>query len=200
MDCRTWISAAPAVWGSRGIPRGRLPTSGTVRKVCGSWRGALVEAGVVVREQRWRNLDPAFGHWLAGLIDGEGSFGIGRVKHGYGLRVSIQLRDDDSAILKEIQMRLGLGSISRRAGRSGNTNPGCVWMVQTRADVEELVEVLDRYPLRSKKAADYAIWRQAVEVWSAMPYRVPGVRDWGPLIELKQKLETVRKYRPPIDG
>ena len=188
------------MWGRAGIPRDKYPAPGTVRKVCGSWQSALAEADVLPsREQRWRHLESAFGHWLAGLIDGEGSFGIGRVKDGYGLRLSIQLRDDDCEILREIQLRLGLGSIGRRPGRSGNAKPCCVWTVQSRADVEELVEVLDRYPLRSKKAAHYAIWRQAVEVWSGMPRRSWGSRDWGPIIELKQQLEAMRQYRPPTD-
>ena len=181
-------------WGRAGIPRGKFPTPSTVRKVCGSWRSALAEAGVLVpREQRWRSLDPAFGHWLAGLIDGEGSFGIGRVKRGYGARLSVQLRNDDSAILTEIHVRTGRGSIGRRSARS-NSRPGCVWMVQSRADTEELVEILDQYPLRSKKAADYVIWRRAVELLSAMPREH---RDWMPIVELKRELESVRQYRPP---
>jgi hypothetical protein len=189
------------LWDQAGIPRHEYPTVGTVKKVFGSWRRALDEAGVLpVREQRWQNLHPAFGHWLAGFIAGEGNFRIHCSKSGhyYSAAFAIKLRDDDSEILEEIWRRVGLGTIYRQVRRSGNSKPACVWVVQSRADCQELVEVLDNYPLRSRKAADYAIWRNAVAVWSAMPQgnRWRGPRNWGAMITLKRELESVRTYTP----
>ena len=192
----------PEVWARAGVPRDRFPSTSLVQKVCGSWHKALDDASVLpVREQRWRNLDPAFGHWLAGLIDGEGCFTVSRQSHGYGARFRLSLRDDDAAILKEIHVRLGLGTLGRRErSRRVNAKPCLEWTVESRPDAEELVEILDRYPLRSKKAADYTVWKRAVKVSSAMPYRTRAKRDWGPLIELKQQLESVRQYRPSAGG
>lgn len=181
-------------WRGRGVMRDEFPTPDTVKKVLGlSWHDALDEAGVIpVREQRWRNLDPAFGHWLAGLIDGEGSFGIQRSGRYLYPRFVLGLRDDNGDVVEDIQLRLGLGRIYRAQPR-GNRNPACVWTVASRADVEELVEILDEYPLRAKKAAEYAIWRRAAELWSAVPEER---RDSGQMIELQRELRATREYRP----
>ena len=159
------------------------------------------EAGVVgLGEQRTRTLDAGFGDWFAGLTDGEGNFSIHRIAGTY-FRPSfaIKLRDDNTAILKEIQTQLGLGAIYREVNRRGNRNPCRRWVVQSRTDAQELVEILDRYPLRSRKAADYAIWQRAVAQWSTMPRgkRWCGHRDWAAMVELKEQLESVRKYLPP---
>jgi len=187
-------------WDRAGTGRHEFPSTHTVKRVFGSWHAALAEAGVPpVRAERWRTLDAAFGHWLAGLVDGEGCFTVTRRHSGaaFSPRFTMRLRDDDSAILDDIQLRLGLGSIHRAAGH-GNSMPCCVWDVQSGPDTEELAEVLDRYPLRSKKAADYAIWRKAVELWSAMRSghrRSRRERDWGPMVQLKQELESVRRYQ-----
>jgi LAGLIDADG endonuclease/Homing endonuclease associated repeat len=183
-------------WSRVGTRSRECPSSTTVKRVFGSWHGALADAGVLpVREQRWRTLDPAFGHWLAGLADGEGTFGIHRAGLGtyFSPRFAIKLRNDDTAILQEIQLRLGLGSIYREVG-----SRLCRWQVHSRGDVEELVKILDRYPLRAKKARDYLIWRRAVEVWTTMPRgnRERRQRGWCAIAELKQDLESVRKYRP----
>jgi len=181
-------------WDRAGVSRDEFPSTNTVQRVFGSWRAALLAARVVtVREQGWRTVDPAFAHWLAGLIDGEGCFIIrcpADRRVGCSARLTVWLRDDDTAILREIHQRLGLGSIRRQVPRSGN--PSCVWVVQSRADTQALVEVLDHHPLRTRKAADYAIWRRAVEVLSAMPR---GHRDSGQLFELRRQLKSVRKYR-----
>ena len=153
-------------WDRAGVSRDEFPSTNTVQRVFGSWRAALLAARVVpVREQGWRTVDPAFAHWLAGLIDGEGCFIIrcpADRRLGCSASFTVRPRDDDTAILREIDQRLELGSIRRQVPRSGN--PSCVWVVQSRADTQALVEVLDHHPLRSRKAADYAIWRRAVEV------------------------------------
>jgi hypothetical protein len=159
-----------------------------------------VERALCARPETWRMLEPAFGNWLAGLIDGEGSFSIRRQNRaGYRASLAVALRDDDGAILEEIKVRLGLGCIYR-TGRSGNSNPRCTWEVHSRTDVRKLVEILDEYPLRGNEAADYVVWRRAVELWSAVPrgHRSPGARDWGPMVELQEQLKSVRKYRPRI--
>jgi hypothetical protein len=52
-----------------------------VKTVFWFWSDAIQAAGVLPpREHRWREFDPAFGHWLAGFIAGEGCFGIHRSK------------------------------------------------------------------------------------------------------------------------
>jgi hypothetical protein len=97
-------------------------------------------------------LDPAFGHWFAGLTDGEGCFWVHR--------------------------------------------PSTSWMVQSAVDVDRLVTVFERFPLRAKKRRDLEVWLRAVACARAIPRgnRWKGAKDWTPLLELKAELERVRLY------
>jgi LAGLIDADG endonuclease/Homing endonuclease associated repeat len=172
---------------------GRYPSRSTVTQTFGSWRVALVAAGVLVLPREgWRTLDPAFGHWLAGLIDGEGSFKIDCGARP-AAQLAISLRDDDTAVLKDIQLQLGLGRVYHII-RRGNAKPQSVWAVGARAETQAMVEVLDRYPLRSKKLRAYGLWRQAVAFLATLPR---GSRDWARIVGLKQQLSSVHAYQPP---
>ena len=150
------------------------------------------------------DLDPAFGHYLAGFIDGEGSFRVAENNGGRSLccRFSIKLREDDRDILVEAKQRLGIGTLLRDTsqGTHRTSKPSARWQVYDRPGCLKLVAVLDAYPLRAKKARDYAIWREAVFEWG----RVGGVRsgyagpaNWGRMRELKAQIEEVRRYRVP---
>lgn len=111
------------------------------------------------------DIDDAFGHWLAGLADGEAHFGIhlsGRDRSCWRFTFQIKLRDDDSSTLEEIYRRLPLGGLTRSTCRSTGQRPTCTWQVQSRDALRLLVGVFDQYPLRSKKARDYSIWREAL--------------------------------------
>lgn len=153
---------------------------------------------------RWANMDAAFGHWLAGFIDGEGCFLIGRQggRSGSGYRPSFQLkiRADDRRILDEIVERTGIGYVRHAAaggqGLSGRGNPQLQWRVVGQAERFQLVQLLDRYPLRAKKARDYAIWRVAVLELQRNPHRPgPGkARDWAPFALWMRELRAVRAY------
>jgi hypothetical protein len=71
-----------------------------------------------------------------------------------------------------------------------------VWIITKRAELGRLIEILDTYPLRAKKARDYAIWREAVRIWLAMrPTGGLPRRDWSAFEELAQRLRDVRVYR-----
>ena len=146
-------------------------------------------------------MDTSFGHWLSGLIDGEGCFRVHKGKRGayYATHFALKLRDDDTPVLREIWGQTGFGVLKPDRTRSGNSNPCMAWVIQSKADCLRLVELLDKYPLRSRKARDYVLWREAVEVWVSMNRgnRWHGPRDWSPMIRLKEAIEDARSYRPP---
>lgn len=160
-----------------------------------------------------------FGHWLAGWIDGEGSFIITRKNehHGtgyvsYAPYFDLKVRDDDEGLIREIIAVTGIGYTYRRPSR-GASHPMFGWRVQGRDQTARLVEILDHFPLRSRKAADFAIWRQAVITLNGMlgkgslVGRKPGgepirraAQDWAPMAALKQALQEGRVYMPRMEG
>jgi hypothetical protein len=145
--------------------------------------------------------DDAFGHWLAGFIDGEGCFKITRISRSvtYRCQFSLGVRVDDLATLEAVRDRLGFGSIYRFPGRrESNTRASARWDIINKRDGRALVDLLDRFPLRSKKARDYAIWREAMLLW--WTYR--GNRwhrdgPWDRIAELKAELERARRFCEP---
>lgn len=150
-------------------------------------------------------LDSGFGHWLAGFMDGEGCFSIQEQRNrGYGqtlhyvCKARVTLRGDDAAILYEISERTGIGTVLSQ--HCSNVNPKATWEVSRKAECVALIAILDRYPLRAKKAADYELWRQAVFAWMEIRRGgAPGTRgqvqhDWSEIRDLRARLMASREY------
>src|ERR1044072_9971066 len=115
--------------------------------------------------QAYVNWDPRDDAWLAGFADGEGSFILSQCARYQRIhpRFVISLRADDMAILEALQEAFG-GSV----GFSRHKWPGapkCQWHVVNKKSLPGIVNYFDRFPLRAKKARDYAIWRQAVPIY-----------------------------------
>ncbi len=153
------------------------------------------------------DLDDGFGHWFAGFVAGEGSFLIYR--HGRGGRSGspsylcgcrIGLRADDAGILHEIVDRTGVGVVRVYERKVTKHAPYAEWRTRSRNECVALVHILDRYPLRAKKAADYVIWREAVRYWAGMSRpsrssRLVHHRHWEHMEHLMLQLHTIREYR-----
>lgn len=156
-------------------------------------------------------MEDPFGHWLAGFMDGEACFYIRSDhrtgKHQCGMRVA--LRDDDAAIIERIHAETGIGNVTRsdwHARQRPTNRPQANWTISSRADCVRLVELLRRFPLRSKKARDFEVWARAVEVWTAVGERgeEPGARrgqkggrssyNWREMESLAAELQAVRAY------
>ena len=137
------------------------------------------------------SVNDGFLNWLAGLIDGEGYFGIRRqlIGHQFLVEFALRLRDDDFEILVEICERLGLGWITRSEA-SGSTHPSAGWRVSSQTDTMKLMEILDGHPLRTRKVKDYLIWREAV----IEQQKHPGDRNLIKLQYLHDKIRFVRAY------
>jgi LAGLIDADG endonuclease len=140
----------------------------------------------------------AFGNWLAGFLDGEACFVIEkRTSACYSTRLSLVLRHDDAAIIAEIAATTGLGSIELKNSPSLDGRPQIGWHVRTKADCAALVNLLDRYPLRAKKARDYAIWREAVGYWvasSRIARSSAKQTTWPLMADCLARLRAVRSY------
>jgi hypothetical protein len=161
-------------------------------------------------------VSPELGHRFAGLCDGEGSFIIHRKRNrGYDLtsyvcRFTMGLRADDQPLLELLRDCLGLGQISIAsasiAADRRQPHPTARWDVMAKRDCLRIVQILDEFPLWSKKAADFAIWREAVVYWnkprryakktrrSATTTRIIQAIDWSPLAELHGELRQIRRY------
>ncbi len=141
------------------------------------------------------DLDEAWGNWFAGLIDGEGCFHFEhRQSPGTVFIFSLQiaLRDDDLAILEEIQRNLGFGSIYRYPASSGygrNANPKAVYKTTSMPQAEVIVEIFKRFPLRAKKSRDLIVWTEGLQE----ALKGPG-RDVERLIFLHEHLLKTRRY------
>lgn len=175
-------------------------------------RQAVLNARAIQEREREvaRTLDHVpsdFGHWLAGFIDGEGCFSIlyRSTNRTYACGLTIALRDDDAAVLEAIRETLGFGSLSairRSASKRGfDTKPGALWRAGTRLDCLRLVRLLDRYPLRAKKARDFTIWREAVAVWLGVHQGGHGginAARWQRMADLKTMLSETRRYQGSV--
>ena len=130
----------------------------------------------------------AFGHWLCGFADGEACFWLGFNSRKRGRRTPccrflIGLRHDDVAILRLVRSYFGVGRLhfSSRAGKTGRTGaqPTFHYTVTTCADhLHVIVPFFERFPLRSKKARDFPIWRTAVRFACERQRRGKGMLHW----------------------
>src|SRR4051794_37301444 len=102
--------------------------------------------------------------WLAGFVAGEGCLTI-RHDHrhdNFWPSLKIALRDDDGAILYECREAFGGHVEEHHSGtaKARGWNPQVRWIVNAKVDLMRLVAYFDRFPLRAKKADEYAVWRE----------------------------------------
>lgn len=115
--------------------------------------------------------DLGFCSWFTGFFDGEGCIVAmtrpctGRPQYSeFRLQVRVQIREDDASVTDYIHRTIGCGRTAKhRAGISTTTRASVSWYCETIQDLAEvIVPLFDDFPLRTKKAKEFAIWRQLV--------------------------------------
>ncbi|MBI5622114.1 LAGLIDADG family homing endonuclease [Candidatus Falkowbacteria bacterium] len=109
-------------------------------------------------------------HYIAGFIDGEGSFSVSINHHKTltsGIEIKpefeIELRADDREILERIVATIGCGKVYDCSYERYGWFPHAKLKVTSAKDLEEkLFPFIDQYPLQAKKRQVYALFREIV--------------------------------------
>ena len=139
--------------------------------------------------------------YLAGLVDGEGSFLIRKVsrRSSYHVMMQLGLRLDSGFVLKELAGVFG-GSLSVyeiRGGANPDHKPLIRWAVVGKQDVLRLIAYFDEFGL-VVKGAEYEVWREAALLYYRYAVGTGGGKtpDWlmSAMESAKTELERLKKY------
>lgn len=109
-----------------------------------------------------------FKEWLCGFIDSEGSFYIEPNNKGRSYRFNFQivLHIDDIEVLHFIKSKLGMGEVRDRGSNA-------IFTIRAQQDIVELIEILSKYPLNSKKYLDFSDFKRAFELYTNSKTKTP---------------------------
>jgi hypothetical protein len=137
-------------------------------------------------------------YWFTGLCDGEASFTSAAQwsKAHIHPRFAIIMQQDDK-LLREVEAMFGFGSLCanqpsclRKGG--GHFGPRLAWSVDKRSDLLFMCQFFSAYPLRSKKQAEFKLWRRFVIAYCG---KTTGFRQ---LVELAMKVSSLNERRSPF--
>lgn len=114
--------------------------------------------------------EPLNPHYVAGFVDGEGSFSVSINKHKTLKRrieikceFEIELRADDREVLERICATIGCGKIYDCSYDRYGWYPHVKYKITSSKDLEHyLFPLFDRYPLQAKKAKVYKLFKEIV--------------------------------------
>jgi hypothetical protein len=134
------------------------------------------------------------GHALAGFLDAEAHFAIGRNNGGRNWRCSLHvvLRDDDAGVLYEFRRLTGMGTITAIPAYR-TSKPQCVWSISSGLECLRMAQLLERFPLRGRKGREADVWIEAV--------RASEGRD-SPDVDMAtlwKRIRDLRRYAGPTD-
>ena len=120
-------------------------------------------------------INDADGHWLAGIVDGEGCFSLSLSRGGpqktyrrIRFVFQVAMRADDLPVLLEIQRILEVGFVGRVGKSPSNSKPQMAFRVNSVQGITRVIEVFRHYLLRSKKKKDFLLWAEAFEEYQAV--------------------------------
>ena len=134
-----------------------------------------------------------FGDYIAGFVDGEGSFSLIICDTGKGVRfrptLKIKLKADDTKLLKAIRDFVGCGDIF-----CTDDNYAITWQTSCIQDCYNIIiPFFDKYPLRGQKAETYQLWKEAVNILIQKPYLPYTYKEKIELIELREGMNKTRR-------
>lgn len=153
-----------------------------------------------VRSKTMPDVDPAFGHWFSGFVDGEGCFGIYFSTSGRVFLFKIALRADDINILREIHRHLGIGRVQVRHNRSDDNPVGSFIIQSIPEHCGVLIPLLRQYPLRSKKREDFEIFAAATEARMRNINQPLSPSERSELEKSAARLKLVKKFNGGRDA
>lgn len=152
------------------------------------------------------------GDYIAGLVDGEGHFGLIRYKevkrtrggkdyYWEGWRWSIlfviNLHSDDEKILRQVRKTLSCGKIYGDKKR-----PLSMYQVfDFQSIVSKIIPFFEKYPLRAKKSLDFELWKEAVEILEDVKCRSGGRGQKMKILPSEQdRLEKIHRELKKLHG
>ncbi len=150
-----------------------------------------------------KKLDPQY---VAGFIDGEGSFSISIGKHktlrrGFEVRpeFEIELRKDDQEILERILVTIGIGRIYDCSYERYGWYPHAKYKITSIWDLKKhLFPFLDRYPLQAKKRKSYLLFREIVLMVCAKEHLSD--EGFNKIVSLRDNLRSLGKKAKTYHG
>jgi hypothetical protein len=140
------------------------------------------------------SIDSTFLQWFVGFTDAEGNFIINSLKNTkldvsrFSFMFKITLHQDDEAVLKYINDKLGIGGV-----RSYKNE--CIFNVTDKEGIALLISIFDKYNLNTTKHLDFLDFKEAFYIyWSREKNSNEGLLSSvkEKILELKNKMNTNR--------
>ena len=144
--------------------------------------------------------------YVAGFIDGEGSFSISIGKHktlrrGFEVRpeFEMELRKDDQEILERILVTIGIGKIYDCSYERYGWYPHAKYKITSIWDLKEyLFPFLDKNPLQAKKKKSYMLFKQIVLMVCAKEHLSD--KGFNKIVTLRDELRALGKKAKTYHG
>lgn len=145
-------------------------------------------------------------YYIAGFIDGEGSFSVSVGKHKTlkrGLEVrpefEIELRADDKEILERLLITIGCGKIYDCSYERYGWYPHVKYKITSTKDMEIfLFPFLDRYKLQAKKAKTYQFFKEIVLMVRCKEHLTH--KGFLKILKLRDRIRSLGKKQKTFGG
>ncbi len=148
-------------------------------------------------------LDSTFLQWFVGFTDAEGNFIINPLKNTklvvsrFSFMFKITLHQDDEAVLKYINDKLGIGGVRYYKKE-------CIFNVTDKEGIALLISIFDKYNLNTTKHLDFLDFKEAFYIYwnrekNSNESLLSSVKE--KILELKNKMNTNRiNYDRPLNS